>query len=388
MRIILIIPGFLLACHVIFAQNLDDLAFGSDSTLEVVSWNIEHFPKNDEVTLDYVAEIIRALDADILALQEINDTTGFRQMVDAMDEYEWFIHEGYYAGLAYAYKKNIEAIHNIYRIYTAEPYWRPFPRSPLIMHCRFSDNAYYIINNHFKCCGDGHIEEGEPWDEETRRLDASILLKEHIDENLPDNNVILTGDLNDMLTDEPENNVFQAFLDDSENYLFADRDIAEGPETDWSYPTWPSHLDHILITNELFDEMVGEFAKVQTIKIDEYLENGWDEYEDNVSDHRPVGIRFKPDVNSSLENQVRQAKGITAAPNPASNRVHFSFPGPATQASFAIFNSRGQKVFHYKLQNSEKSLSWDASPLPEGIYFARIVSTKGYIATEKVIINR
>ena len=24
------------------------------------------------------------------------------------------------------------------------------------------------------------------------------------------------------------------------------------------------------------------------IKIDEYLDNGWDEYDDNISDHRPV----------------------------------------------------------------------------------------------------
>ena len=34
---------------------------------------------------------------------------------------------------------------------------------------------------------------------------------------------------------------------------------------------------------------------MQTIKIDEYLDGGWNEYDQNISDHRPVAIKF--DVN-------------------------------------------------------------------------------------------
>ena len=32
--------------------------------------------------------------------------------------------------------------------------------------------------------------------------------------------------------------------------------------------------------------------EVQTIKIDEYLDGGWNEYDQNISDHRPVAIKF------------------------------------------------------------------------------------------------
>ena len=35
---------------------------------------------------------------------------------------------------------------------------------------------------------------------------------------------------------------------------FVDLEIAYGSSTNWSYPTWPSHLDHICITNELFQD--------------------------------------------------------------------------------------------------------------------------------------
>ena len=33
-------------------------------------------------------------------------------------------------------------------------------------------------------------------------------------------------------------------------------------------------------------------GSVQTIKIDEYLDGGWSEYDENISDHRPVGIKL------------------------------------------------------------------------------------------------
>tara|TARA_B100000315_G_scaffold218843_1_gene220398 strand:- start:25365 stop:25961 length:597 start_codon:yes stop_codon:yes gene_type:complete len=119
------------------------------------------------------------------------------------------------------------------------------------------------------------------------------LLKEYIDTNFPNNNVIVLGDLNDILTDDSENNVFQMIINDTENYLFADMEIAEGSSSEWSYPWWPSHIDHILITNELFDEFENNSSEVQTIKIDEYMDGGFDEYYENISDHRPVAMKLE-----------------------------------------------------------------------------------------------
>ena len=40
----------------------------------------------------------------------------------------------------------------------------------------------------------------------------------------------------------------------------------------------------------MFNELVQ--TEVQTIKIDEYVEGGWSEYDYNISDHRPVAIKF------------------------------------------------------------------------------------------------
>ena len=281
-------------------QDLDELYFGTDETFEVMTWNIEWFPKNNQITVDYVTQIIQALDVDILAIQEVDDTDMFNQMLNGLPEYTGYLESEWFAGLAYIYKTDIIEINDIYEIYTTSPYWSAFPRSPMVMDLNFMGENIFIINNHFKCCGDGIMNLDDLGDEETRRYTASNLLKEYIDTNLPNENVIVLGDLNDILTDVLANNVFQMFINDTENYLFVDMEIAEGSSADWSYPTWPSHLDHILITNELFDEL--DNSDIQTIKIDEYLDGGWNEYDQNISDHRPVALKL--DFGSSINGDV------------------------------------------------------------------------------------
>ena len=94
-------------------------------------------------------------------------------------------------------------------------------------------------------------------------------------------------------------NVFQNFINDSTNYKFVDMNIAYGSSNNFSWPGWhqstynSAHFDHILITNELYDELENEGSSVQTIRLEEYFDNGWTEYENYISDHRPVGLRLK-----------------------------------------------------------------------------------------------
>ena len=59
----------------VFTQDLDGLSFGDDYSLDVATWNIEWFPKNDQVTIDYVSEVIGHLDLDIINEKDdlIND---------------------------------------------------------------------------------------------------------------------------------------------------------------------------------------------------------------------------------------------------------------------------------------------------------------------------
>ena len=268
--------------------TLDDLFFGSDSTFEVVTWNIQNFPKMSITTANYVVQVIMTIDADVFALQEIESSSYFDYVISQLNEQDSLcVWDGYRASgasydvnLAYIYKSDIIQIDDIYEI--SQDDWFAFPRSPLVFELTYVNEDLVVINNHLKA-------GGEPEDE-ARRQEASQKLQAFIDSTFSETEVIIIGDLNDDITEPQATNVFWNFIEDTANYLFADLPIAEGLFANWSYPSWPSHLDHILITNELFDEY--ENSTVQTILVDHYLEGGWHEYDENISDHRPVGMKF------------------------------------------------------------------------------------------------
>ena len=278
----------------------EGLEFGTDQTLDIITWNIEHFPKASQITVDYLTQLILVLDAEVYALQEIESGSYFDTLlvqINMLDtENTWSGYRAtsasYSVNLAYIYKTNIIEISDIYEIFTSYEYSRQFPRRPLMMEIQWNGADIFIINNHLKAMGDGYLDLGDIWDEETRRFDACNLLDEYISQYLPNDNVIVLGDLNDELTDSPSNNVFVSFLNEADEYDFADMEIAEGSSVYWSYPSWPSHLDHILITNELFDEFILENSDIQTLRIDVLLDGGWSEYDQNISDHRPVGLKL------------------------------------------------------------------------------------------------
>ena len=189
----------LLVCSLpLIGQEFEDLSFGTESTLEVMTWNIERFPKNGDTTLNYVVDIIEALDVDIVAIQEIDDLNYFNQLEASLDSYDGYIESVFFAGLAYLYKPDIIQINNIYEIYTTAEYWNYFPRAPMVMDFNYKDDRYILINNHFKCCGNGILDLDNTNDEETRRYNANSLLKEYVESNFSDENVIILGDLNDI----------------------------------------------------------------------------------------------------------------------------------------------------------------------------------------------
>jgi len=293
---------FLISSQILSAQTLNDLYFGTDTTFDIISWNIEWFPKNNN-TASQVQEILTRLEADVYALQEIEDTTLLKQVVSNIPGYECYFKSSYYGGLAYVYNTNTIQINSKYEIFTSQPYWNAFPRSPQVLDCNFMGNNYIIINNHFKCCGDGILNTNNTNDEENRRLQAVTYLKQYIDNTLLGKRVILLGDLNDEIIDNTANNVFQDFINDNTNYFFTDMLIAQGNSLDWSYPTWPSHLDHILITNELFADFQNFNSLVSVIRIDDYM-GTWSNYENNISDHRPIGLKLDFGTVSYIPEKV------------------------------------------------------------------------------------
>jgi endonuclease/exonuclease/phosphatase family metal-dependent hydrolase len=278
------------ACGVDDVVNNDDddpaineLNIGSEETLEIVTWNIENFPKLGNDTIELMVELINEMDADIICLQEIESNADFIILDNELSDWDGFRANSaaYNIDLALLYKNSADfQISSIQELFDDD--WYAFPRPPLQIEFLWNNETFFLINNHLKAMG------GD--DDITRRRQACEGLAEYVLTVLPNENVIIAGDLNDLIIDPPENNVFNSFLQDEDNFLMTDYDIAYGSALHWSWNNGSSHLDHIIISNELFAEFSNQGSSIQTIRIDDYLTGGWNFYEQYISDHRPVAL--------------------------------------------------------------------------------------------------
>ena len=101
---------------------------------------------------------LQQLDAEVLAIQEIDDERLFKDMIAGIPGFEVYIPNSYANGLGYVYKNTGFTINAIYKIYNSSAYWSIFPRSPLLMDLTVNNERLILINNHFKCCGDGDLD--------------------------------------------------------------------------------------------------------------------------------------------------------------------------------------------------------------------------------------
>ncbi len=257
----------------------------SDKKLEIVTWNVEHFPKTSTTTKEF-ASFVKDMDVDVLALQEIKNKEALNNLLNHLPGYKGTIMVRSDVNLAFLYKESeISLTDNPYAILKGNTY--ELPRSPYVLpiHSKSTNLDILVVNNHYKATT-SYDSAKKKAKNEARRRAASQLIKNWVDTQHPNDNVIVLGDLNDEITDPKSENVFQIFLDDSANYQFADSEIAlEKNQKMWSYPDFPSHIDHILITNELFDNKDNIYT---------YTFQGCDSnYKNIISDHQPVCLVLK-----------------------------------------------------------------------------------------------
>lgn len=352
------------------AQNVDSFDFGTDTSLEIVTWNLEWFPANGGQTLSYVTQFINYMDADIIAFQEIDNLNFFLQLADNLPQYAAAISG---SSLQYLYKPESISLNTSYEIYEEANYWQPFPRAPFVMEFSYKDKNYVLINNHLKCCGDGILDLDDAYDQETRRFSAITYLKTYMEYFFQGENVIVVGDFNDELTDADPNNVFVGFLNEPYSYLFTDYELATSTPNNWSYPSWPSHLDHILITQPLFAAYENENSFTETLKLEDYLENGWTEYNQVVSDHRPVGLLLA-DANLDVSEVTQTSKSFYNSPNPVQNKTQFYLPEFNEPATLEIFTVNAKKLITKNILPGQERISLQLEQLKPGVYFARLQS--------------
>lgn len=254
---------------------------GTPATFDLVTFNVQGFPKNGYTSTAAFVSLIKAMEPDVVALQEVTTEADFNRMLNLLPGYtgKFYLTDNDLWNLAFIVKNSETDIIASTEKLLFENDSRAFPRPPFEISVKHKtlNLEVTLINLHLKCCG------GD--DNEKRRREASVKLKDYLDREKPIDNVVVLGDFNDEISSpHASENPFLNFIGDTQNYFFADMAIAAGSALWWSYPDMPSHIDHILVTNELAPLIDTTYV----LKVSPC----YPEYNRNISDHRPVGIRF------------------------------------------------------------------------------------------------
>ncbi|HLF33797.1 MAG TPA: endonuclease/exonuclease/phosphatase family protein [Cyclobacteriaceae bacterium] len=248
-----------------------------DVMFDIITWNVPDFPVNDNEAIERLSAMVTASGADILALQEIEGAEKFSDLLAFLPGYTGFINAASDQNPAFLVGK--ESRLNIIEaraLFEDDPY--AFPRPALMISAvNAAGDTMILINLHLKCC-DGEVNEA-------RRQAGLDKLKQFVDGHFYNDKLIILGDFNEEITGPGGRSVFHQFLSDSLNFRFADLLLANGPSSGWSYPEWPSHIDHFLISNEWFEDDYSVVCLTPELCDSTYFTT--------ISDHRPLLLRVR-----------------------------------------------------------------------------------------------
>ncbi|NUP09099.1 MAG: hypothetical protein HOW73_23865 [Polyangiaceae bacterium] len=242
--------------------------------LTVLAWNLEQFPKTDE-TISLVEQILDEVRPDVVGLEEIGEEADWQTLVGALDDYEGVLAmsgDGF-SRVAMLYRPDRVQVSDAKMAFADDSY--AFPRPMLTVHVQLNDapeeNFLY---------GVVHLKAQLDQESEDRRRSACIKLDQWINEQQQagvEDEIVVTGDFNDELTDPQQWNVFGPLLQSADGGFLT---LAPEQAGEFTYIPFESFIDHVLVRGgDLFQRSGAEVVK---------LDEDFASYESLVSDHRPV----------------------------------------------------------------------------------------------------
>ncbi len=119
---------------------------------------------------------------------------------------------------------------------------------------------------------------------------------------------------------------------------------------------------------DIYGSILMDWFEVPEADVRTYLYNGFTRL--------PVLTPCEPATSTGVEPSA-DALRLLIAPNPVSHSAQISFLNPGATARLSIFDALGNEVqvlFDQRLQPGDHTLTWDASRLPAGVYFCRLIS--------------
>ena len=131
-----------------------------------------------------------------------------------------------------------------------------------------------------------------------RKYDVNVL-KDTLDVQFPNANIILAGDYNDDVDEtvseisSTKESSYKKFVDDTKNYLVVTKQLSDNGFR--SYLSQNNVIDHVMVSNELVDHYVVNSASPEMGFL--YINN----YVSTTSDHLPIYATFNFEIKSPTD---------------------------------------------------------------------------------------
>lgn len=405
MRTLLLAITLWLLSTVIQAQS-------TDSTLEVVCWNIEWFgsanngPSQKDLQEANTVKILKWLNADIYGLVEIVDTMRFRRVVDSMgkDEYGYVISpyctqatqptgNAWLTGqkLAFLYRKsifsNVTTRGLMRNSATANTNWAsgrfPFMLSAKATINGVSKDMQFIVI---------HGKAGSTETDHNRRIGGAMELKDTLDRYYPTASTFLIGDFNDALNAPiyagASTSSYLSFVMDStdaDHYKSITLPLGVAGQT--TMINFPNVIDNHIISNEVAPFYIPGSARVVTdvtSVVPDFVTGR------QTSDHYPVLSRYNLNghVVTSLPYLSPAAAGIHLWPNPARQQASLRFDRAQRSLQLELYDAAGHRVWNATLSmvQSSQPIQIPVTNLSGGIYHLS-VRTPTYRSHQQLIVQ-
>lgn len=259
--------------------------FEQNENLEVVTFNLEEFPKKLNTIIN-TAELLEHLNADVIALQEITNESALKELASQMKGWEYVFPSNSSDSLSLGFLIKMTEMELI----------EEETKTLIFPHLSDEKVAGYFVSNPFQI-KIRHRQSGieinlinlhlQSFEEDTFEEQGSAIgeILKYLEAFNDEENAIVLGDFGIELTNPIFEEDIADFTGEEGKYQFADMDIALGSEDYWSFPGQPGHVDHVLLSNEWAEHL----DTTMTMRPDFCLEHYW-EY---ISDHRPLVAVFK-----------------------------------------------------------------------------------------------
>ncbi len=263
-------------------------------TARIATWNLEWFGalNRGEDDIKRIAGIIRELDIDVLALEEITCPCTVEQLVAELDGYDYFVSpQRIPQKLALLWRKDRvdqiefdEQAYDALRGVAVTGLDREL-RQPLVFRIRINKFDFTLMVVHLKS-----IPEAER-SVEIRNIQYDAInewLSAELSAADAEEDIIIAGDFNSYYS-----GISSERLRDAGHVVFLTTALPEGEYSniwhDYDGNRNLSLIDHLAVTPVLRD---GEFERIEPIR-DWDVELGADQYENGISDHLPLVAVFR-----------------------------------------------------------------------------------------------